>query len=97
MKHPWRPPAFSRDKTSDKSGRSEWLKFVCNTHLEWLMDMVDRVQRGEPLSDEDTEQYSVIREQAETIMAQAGAESWTEEERRECMVDAWWKADHATS
>lgn len=87
-------------KTSDPSSPSSdntWLKFVCDSHLEWLMDMIDRIRRGELLSDEDAEHYSVIQEQAETFMAQAEAGNWTEDERRVRMVNAWWEDNHATS
>ena len=86
MKHVWRPPAFSRDK-SNKSGNT-WLKYVTDSHLEWLMDAIDRMQRGEVLNDEDAECYSVIKEQAETFMEQAKLENWSEEDKRVRML-AW--------
>ena len=87
MKHVWRPPAFSRDR-SNKSGKPAWLKFVTDSHLEWLMDMVDRIRRHEALDDEDAECYSVIKEQAETFMARAKLENWSEEDKRVRML-AW--------
>ena len=87
MKHVWRPPAFSRDK-SNKSGNT-WLKFVCDSHLEWLLSFVairttprEELQRGEVLGVEDTERYNIIKEQAERFMEQAEAENWTEDDRR---------------
>ena len=71
-------------KTSDKSNKSDnaWLPFVCDSHLEWLMDMMDRMRRGEVLDNEDAEHYAIIQEQAERFMAQAEAENWTEDDRR---------------
>lgn len=87
MKHVWRPPAFSRDK-SNKPGKPAWLKFVTDSHLEWLMDAIDRMQRGELLDDEDAECYSVIQKQAETFMEQAKLENWSEEDKRVRML-AW--------
>lgn len=88
-KHTWRPPAFSRGKSSNKSNKPDntWLKFVSDSHLEWLMDMGDRIRRGELLDAEDAECYTVIQEQAETFMTQAEAERWSEEDRRVHM--AW--------
>ena len=86
MKHVWRPPAFSRDK-SNKSGNT-WLKYVTDSHLEWLMDAIDRMQRGEVLDDEDAECYSVIQKQAEKFMEQAKLENWSEEDKRVRML-AW--------
>ena len=73
----------ARDKgKSNKPGKSAWLPFVCDSHLEWLMDAIDRIQRGEVLDAEDTEHYNIIKEQAERFMAQAEAERWPEDDRR---------------
>lgn len=88
MKHGWRPPAFSRDKTSDRSGRNSWLKFVTDSHLEWLMDTVDRQRRGTLMNKEDVEHYAIIKEQAETFMARAKLENWSEADKRARML-AW--------
>ena len=91
-KHSWRPPAASRNKASNKfnkserAGRNRWLKFVTDSHLEWLMDTVDRHQHGVLMSDEDAECYTVIKEQAETFMAQAELEHWSEEDKRVRML-----------
>ena len=93
-KHSWRPPASSRNKASNKSnkseraGRNRWLKYVTDSHLEWLMDTVDRQRRGVLMSDEDAEHYTVIKEQAEAFMAQAKTEHWSEADKRARML-AW--------
>ena len=83
------------DPSSPKPN-NPWIPFVCDSHLEWLLDMMDRLQRGEELDAEDTEHYNIIREQAYTFMAQAEVENWSEEERRVRMIDAGWKKSHAT-
>ena len=80
MKHVWRHPAFSRNKSNKPN--NAWLPFVCDSHLEWLMDAIDRLQRGEVLDAEDTEHYNIIKEQAERFMVQAEAEGWPEDDRR---------------
>ena len=95
-KHSWRPPASSRNKgkssnksnKSERAGRNRWLKYVTDSHLEWLMDTVDRQRRGVLMSDEDAEHYTVIKEQAETFMAQAEAGNWSEADKRIRML-AW--------
>ena len=87
-KHSWRPPAPSRNKSGGPKPDNSWLKFVHDSHLEWLMDMVDRVERGEVLDDEDSEHYAIIKEQALTFMARAKAENWTEADKSARML-AW--------
>ena len=83
MKHPWRQPAFS----SDPSGpNNSWMLFVCDPHLELLMELVDMQRRGVLMSREDAEHYAIIKEQAETFMARAKAEHWTEEDKRARML-----------
>ena len=85
MKHPWRQPAFS----SDPSGpNNSWMPFVCDPHLELLMELVDQQQRGELLSREDSFHYIAIKEQAEEFITQARTERWTEEDKRARML-AW--------
>ena len=89
-----KPPASSRNKASNKfnkserTGRNRWLKFVTDSHLELLMELVDQQRRGVLMSDEDAEHYTVIKEQAETFMAQAEAGNWSEEDKRVRML-AW--------
>lgn len=85
-----------RDKSSSPKPDNSWLKYVCESHLEWLMDLVDRMRRGELLDDEDAFDYNSIREQAETIMTIAIAENWSKEECRVNMINTWWRKDHAT-
>ena len=90
-KHSWRPPAPSRIKPfskSERSGRSAWLKFVCDPHLELLMELVDQQRRGQRLSKEDSHYYITIKEQAEAFITQAAAERWTEADKRARML-AW--------
>ena len=87
MKHGWRQPAFSSDPSGPRPD-NRWLKYVTDSHLEWVMDIVDRIRRGEVLDDEDAECYSVIKEQAETFMALAKLENWSEEDKRIRML-AW--------
>ncbi len=71
------PPAFYRGKPdnkfnkSERSGRNRWLKYVCDSHLELLMMLVDQQRRGERLSRTDGFHYTIIKEQAEDIMAKA--------------------------
>ena len=94
----------SRDKSGGPKPDNSWVKYVCDSHLEWLMSWVPirttprgELQRGKELDVEDTERYNIIKEQAEMFMAQAKAEKWTEDERRVRMVNVWWRADHANS
>ena len=83
MKHPWRQPAFS----SDPSGpNNSWLKYVCDPHLELMMDLVDQQRRGQRLSKEDSHYYIAIKEQAEAFMAQARTEHWSEADKRARML-----------
>ena len=78
----------SRDKSGGPKPDNSWLKYVCDPHLELLMDLVDQQRRGVPLSREDSFHYIAIQEQAETFMARAKAEHWTEEDKRARML-AW--------
>lgn len=87
---------FRTAEPSDPSDSTDWLKYVCSSHLDWLMDFTDRVQRGEELADEDTFQITAICEQSERFMAQAEAEGWDDDLRRERMVDTWWEKNRAT-
>ena len=70
------------DKGKSNKPDNSWLKYVTDSHLEWLMDTVDRQRRGVLMSDEDAEHYNIIKEQAETFMAQAELEHWSEADKR---------------
>ncbi len=83
---------FKTSGTSDGPGpkpNNSWLKFVTDAHLDWLMDMILRMQRGEVLDADEAECYNIIKEQALTFMAQAEAEHWSEEERLVRVGNAW--------
>ena len=82
-----RSPFKASDPSSPKPNNS-WLKFVCDPHLELLMELGDQQRRGELLSREDSFHYIAIKEQAEEFITQAEAERWTEEDKRARML-AW--------
>jgi len=88
MKNPFKTSDKLSDPSGPSSGKPAWLKYVTDSHLEWLMDAIDRLERGEALDDEDAECYSVIEKQAETFMARAKLENWSEEDKRVRML-AW--------
>ena len=86
-----RNPFKTSNKLSDPSGPrpdNSWLKYVTDSHLEWLMDTVDMQRRGVLMSREDAEHYAIIKEQAETFMARAKAEHWSEADKRARLL-AW--------
>ena len=90
--HRWRPPAsshilpFNKFNKDERGGRNRWLKFVTDPHLEYLMDMEDRVRRGELLDDEAVEHYNIIKAQAEEFMAEAFDQRWTDADKRDRML-----------
>ena len=67
------------------------------------MELVDMQRRGQSLSREDSFHYIAIKEQAETFMARAKLERWSEADKRARML-AWqssnmagrWRDDDAT-
>ena len=85
--HRWRQPAFSSDPSGPRPDNA-WLKFVTDSHLELLMELVDQQRRGQRLSKEDSHYYIAIKEQAEEFMAQAKREHWSQQDRRDRML-AW--------
>jgi len=86
-----RNPFKTSNKLSDPSGprpNNAWLKFVTDSHLDLLMELVDQQRRGQPLSKEDSHYYIAIKEQAEAFMEQAKTEHWSEADKRARLL-AW--------
>ena len=85
MKNP-----FKQSPSGPPPDENEWMRYVCDSHLELLMILSDRNRDGEPLTGQDAAQYKAVRKQAEMFKAQAKAENWSDELLRQRMCDKWW-------